>query len=184
KKQSRLYSITGYYTKKLVNWNLVATQTSVNLESYPWPVVRLGDVYLLYAEALNETDNQGEALVYLNLIRERAGLGSVESSWTNFSTNPDKYKNKDGLREIIHQERLIEMAFEGSRFWDLRRWKKAAQVLNQPIYGWDIIQPSFADYNRRVLLFSQSFNSPRDYLWPIREGNLLVNPNLVQNTGW
>src|SRR3546814_3486871 len=44
KKQSRLYSITGYYTKKLVNWNLVATQTSVNIEAYPWPIIRLGEL--------------------------------------------------------------------------------------------------------------------------------------------
>lgn len=184
KKQSRLYSITGYYTKKLVNWNLVATQSSVNLESYPWPIIRLADVYLLYAEALNETGRQTEALTYLNRIRERAGLESVESSWSNYSTRPDKYQNQEGLREIIHQERLIEMAFEGSRYWDLKRWKKAAQTLNEPIYGWDIIQTTFEDYNRRVLLFNQTFNSPRDYFWPIRESNLLVNPNLVQNIGW
>src|SRR5690606_17806556 len=110
---------------KLVNWNLVATQTSVNIESYPWPIIRLGDVYLLYAEALNETGKQAEALVYLNRIRERAGLGTVESSWTNFSDNPTKYQDQEGLREIIHQERMIEMAFEGSRYWDLKRWKTA-----------------------------------------------------------
>src|SRR3546814_11578234 len=76
KKQSRLYSITGYYTKKLVNWNLVATQTSVNIEAYPWPIIRLGDVYLLYAEALNEINRQEEALTFLTLIRERDGLES------------------------------------------------------------------------------------------------------------
>jgi hypothetical protein len=58
------------------------------------------------------------------------------------------------LRDIIHQERGIEMAFEGSRFWDLRRWKTAPQVLSQPIYGWDILQSSYEDYNRRVLLFT------------------------------
>lgn len=184
KKQSRLYSITGYYAKKLVNWNLVATATSLNVEQYPWPVVRLADVYLLYAETLNETGKPDQALTYLNLIRERAGLESVESSWANFSTNPGKYQTRDGLREIIHQERMIELAFEGSRYWDLKRWKKAAQTLNEPIYGWDIIQSTFADYNRRVLLFNQTFNSPRDYFWPIRESNLLENPKMVQSTGW
>ncbi|WP_449437511.1 RagB/SusD family nutrient uptake outer membrane protein [Pedobacter steynii] len=184
KKQSRLYSVTGYYTKKLVNWNLVETQTAVNVESYPWPVMRLGDLYMLYAEAANETDDPATALTYMNLIRDRAGLKSVESSWTNFSKTPTKYTTKIGLRDIIQQERLIEMAFEGSRFWDLKRWKKASQVLNQPIYGWDIIRASYEDYNRRVLLFNQSFVSPRDYFWPISENNFLANPKLVQNLGW
>jgi hypothetical protein len=184
KKQSRLYSVTGYYTKKLVNWNLVETQTSINLEAYPWPVMRLGDLYMLYAEAANETGDPATALSYANKIRERAGLKSIESSWTSFSTDPGKYTTKTGLREILHQERLIEMAFEGSRFWDLKRWKTAAQVLNQPIYGWDIVRPSYADYNRKVLLFTQSFVSPRDYFWPISENNFLANPKLVQNLGW
>ncbi len=55
KKQSRIYSITGYYTKKIVNWNLVFDKTTLTVESYPWPVMRLSDLYLLYAEALNET---------------------------------------------------------------------------------------------------------------------------------
>lgn len=184
KKQSRLYSITGYYAKKLINWNLVATSTSVTMEYYPWPVMRLSDLYLLYAEALNETGAGNAALPYLNQIRDRAGLQTIESSWANFSKNPTKYTTKDGLREIIQQERGIELAFEGSRFWDQRRWKTAVNTLNKPIYGWDIIQTSFEDYNRRVLLFSPKFVSPRDYFWPIQEYDLQVNPNLVQNSGW
>jgi len=184
KKQSRIYSVTGYYTKKLVNWEMVASATNITVERYPWPVMRLGDLYLLYAEALNETDNRPQALEYLNLIRDRAGLNSVESSWTNFSKNPAKYTDKNGLREIVQQERLIEMAFEGSRFWDLRRWKKAGELLNQPVYGWDVIRSDYADYNRRVLLFNQSFNSPRDYFWPIKDNSIMVNQNLVQNAGW
>lgn len=184
KKQSRMYSVTGYFTKKLVNWNLVATTTEVNVESYPWPTMRLADLYLLYAEALNESGSAADALPYLNQIRERAGLKSVESSWTAYSNKPGKYTTKDGLRDIIHQERGIELAFEASRFWDLRRWKTAAKKMNAPIYGWNITQETAEEYNTRVLLFSQTFNAPRDYLWPINEYNIQINPNLVQNTGW
>ncbi|WP_341843071.1 RagB/SusD family nutrient uptake outer membrane protein [Chitinophaga caseinilytica] len=184
KKQSRIYSITGYYTKKIVNWNLVFDKTSLTVESYPWPVIRLTDLYLLYAEALNETGDAANALRYLNMVRERAGLKSVESAWSTYSTNPAKYTSKAGLREIVHQERTIEMAFEGSRFWDLRRWKTAPQELSKAIYGWDIIQTTYEDYNRRVLLYSPQFIAPRDYFWPIAEGNLQINPNLVQNPGW
>lgn len=185
KKQSVLYSVTGYYAKKLVNWEMVLISGGgVSVEDYPWPIMRMADLYLLYAEALNETGNQATALTYLNKVRERAGLETVESSWINYSTNPGKYQTKDGLREIIHQERLIELALEGQRFWDLRRWKKAASRLNTPIYGWDIIQEDYENYNRKVLLFDQKFNAPRDYFWPLSDGALIVNPNLVQNPGW
>jgi hypothetical protein len=184
KKQSRLYSITGYYTKKLVNWNLVATKTNTTVESYPWPVMRLSDLYLLYAESLNESGNSAAALSYVNQIRARAGLKTVESSWSSFSNQPTKFTTVAGLRSIIQQERGIEMAFEGSRFWDLRRWKTAPQVLSAPIYGWDILQTTYEDYNRRVLLYTPRFIAPRDYFWPIAENDLQVNPNLVQNAGW
>jgi hypothetical protein len=168
----------------MVNWNLVFTNTSLTVENYPWPVIRLSDLYLLYAEALNESGNGAAGLPYLNKIRERAGLGTIESSWTNFSKNPGKYSTIDGLRQIIQQERGIELAFEGSRFWDLRRWKTAPQVLSAPVYGWDINQTTSEDFHRRVLLYSPQFVGPRDYFWPVREYNLQVNPNLVQNPGW
>ena len=185
KKQSRLYSITGYYTKKLVNWNLVAsTGGNVSIEAYPWPIIRLSDLYLLYAEALNESDNATAALPFLNQIRDRAGLKSIESSWTSYSNNPTKYTTKEGLRAIIHQERLIEMAFEASRFWDLKRWKEAATTMNAPIIGWDILGSDNASYYRKVVLFNQHFISPRDYFWPISENDITINPNLVQNLGW
>lgn len=184
KRQSRLYSVTGYFTKKVVNWNLVATSSSVTVEPYPWPVMRLADLYLLYAEALNESDRLEEALPYLNKVRERAGLNSVEQSWSEYSRNPTKYTTKTGLRSIIQQERGIELAFEGSRFWDLRRWKLATRELNQSVYGWDIEQEDYENYNHRLVLFRQSFDNLRDYLWPISENSLQINPNLVQNPGW
>lgn len=184
KKQSRIYSVTGYFTKKIVNWNLVYSNTSLQVESYPWPVMRLSDLYLLYAEALNESGASAEALPYLNQVRARAGLRSVEQSWSMYSNRAAKYQSVEGLREIIRQERGIEMAFEGSRYWDLRRWKTAPQTLSTAIYGWDILQTTYADYNRRVLLYSPQFIAPRDYFWPVREYNLQINPNLVQNPGW
>jgi hypothetical protein len=66
----------------------------------------------------------------IDVVRERAGLDGVQASWSAHSTNPSKPNTKEGLREIIHQERLIELAFEGHRFWDLRRWLKAHIYLN------------------------------------------------------
>ncbi len=179
------YSVTGYYPKKLVNFkNIIGDGSSYTVQSYPWPVIRLGGLYLLYAEALNEASGPGsEVYKYIDTVRARAGIPSVEDAWTYYSKEPNKYKTKKGMRDIIHHERLIEMAFEGKRFWDLRRWKESTQKLNQPITGWDINQSSPEGYYRERVIFNQTF-STKDYLWPINENELLGNHNLVQNPGW
>ena len=117
------------------------------------------------------------------MVRERAGIPSVEQSWDQFSTQPGYYASKENLRKIIHQERAIELAFEGQRFWDLRRWKEAHLALNQPIKGWDITQESANSFYRPVLLYNQHFTM-KEYLWPIEISELQINRNLVQNPGW
>src|SRR5690606_41676642 len=89
----------------------------------------------------------------------------------------------DGMREIIHQERMIELIFEGQRYWDLRRWKKATEELNKPITGWSLLQEEPETYYREVTLFQQNF-SLRNYLWPISERSTIVNKKLTQNPGW
>lgn len=176
---------TGYFLKKLVNWEQAFTASGVSYQSYPWPDIRLSDVYLAYAEAANEAYGpSAEVFQYLDRIRERAGLEGVEASWANYSTNAGKPGTKEGLRDIIHQERMIELAFEGKRFWDLRRWKKSVQYLNQNITGWSVGQSVATDYYQVRTIFTQTFVAPRDYLWPIQESELIVNPNLVQNLGW
>lgn len=182
-----LINMSGYWIKKLVNWKFAFSGTinSATSENYPWPMVRLADLYLLYAEALNEASGPGgEVLTYLDQIRERAGLQGIQQSWATYSNSPNKPSTKEGMRSIIRQERLIEMAFEGSRLWDLRRWKEAVVELNKPITGWDRTQEAPANYYRVVNLYDQKFIAPRDYFWPIREQEILVNPNLVQNVGW
>lgn len=178
--------ITGYFAKKLINWKFIwSANNGVSFDRYPWPNFRLADLYLLYAEALNEFSGpSADVYTYLNKIRTRSGLETVQDSWTKFSNNPGKYQSKDGLRSIIRQERGIELAMEGSRFWDLRRWKTASLELNGNVQGWDINQSSSALYYRQITYFSQRFVAPRDYLWPITENNLLINENLVQNPGW
>lgn len=180
------YSTTGYFTKKLTNWKFVIDPVyGFSQEVYPWPMMRLADLYLLYAEALNEQGGpSADVYTYLNRVRTRAGLPTVEDAWTNYSTNPGKFTTQSGLRDIIQQERSIELAFEGHNFWDLRRWKKASDVLNNPVLGWDIEQTDAGNYYRRKLLFNQKFITPRDYFWPIWDGDILVNRNLVQNLGW
>lgn len=184
--------VTGYWPKKLVNYEsaVATTGNGYTIKSYPWPVIRLADLYLLYAEALNEAygpsgsgEADGSPYKWINKVRERAGIPTVELAWENFAIHPSNYKQQSNLREIIHQERLNELAFEGHRFWDLRRWKTAHIELSKPISGWDYQQAAAEYYYRPRVLFNQSFMI-RDYLWPIDDGEILVNGNLVQNYGY
>ena len=182
------FSITGYWIKKLININTVGANdgniTGSNQNPYPWPEFRLADLYLLYAEALNEVNGPGaETYKWIDEVRSRAGLPTVAWSWENFSNQGAKHTTKSGMRDIIHQERLIELAFEGQRFWDLRRWKEAHIVLNAPVKGWSTEQQDPAGYYKPVTLFTQTFKL-RDYFWPIDQDELLRNKKLVQNPGW
>ena len=99
-------SSTGYFTKKFVHWESGFGNTTTGVVEYAWPEIRLAEVYLMYAEALNEAEGPvSEVHYYLNEIRKRAGLGTVEDSWTKYSKNPTKPDTKEGMREIIRRER-------------------------------------------------------------------------------
>jgi len=176
--------ISGYYMKKLLNYRF--EWSSSLMVNYPWPEIRLADLYLSYSEALNESLSAPtpEVYNYINRVRARAGLQTVESSWTNFSTSPTKYTTKNGMRSIIQRERTLELAFEGQHYWDLLRWKTAGQELNGNIKGWNIRGNTPELYYVVTTLFNQTFEVPRDYLWPILTDDLLNNQNLVQNPNW
>lgn len=180
------FNVTGYYIKKLVDYNIAIPVDGVSIVSpYAWPEIRLSDLYLMYAEALNEAGaGESVALEYVNRVRERAGLESVQSAWSAYSLNAGKYTTVEGRREIIHRERCIELAFEGQRFWDLMRWKKAIVEFNQPITGWFVKGQEYTSYYQPTTLWNKEFVSPRDYFWPIAEQDIVENPNLVQNIGW
>jgi hypothetical protein len=181
-------STTGYYVKKWINWQSHQSGAQAySVERYVWPYFRLAELYLLYAEALNEAEdsqtNRDLAMEYLNKVRDRAGLPTVQKAWHDYSTWSDKYTSQDGLRKIIRQERLIELCFERKRFWDIRRWMTIGDLYQTPIQSWNTAEKAAADYYRPVTLFNQKFNV-RDYFWPIPSGEVTGNPNLVQNIGW
>lgn len=177
--------MTGYFIKKLVSFRSGTTTNSPSPYTFKIPIVRLGDLYLLYAEALNEIKNAPDAEVYewVDKIRERAGLKGVVESWAQHSNVPNKPQTKEGMREIIKRERLIELAFEGQRFFDLRRWKDAETYLNEPIQGWDYTGQNVRDYYVVRTYFDDRNYTYKDYLWPIRLSSLIRNSNLVQNPG-
>lgn len=183
--QSNRYSTTGYWSKKLVNpENVYSSTANYSIVGYPYIEIRLADLYLLYAEAMNEYSGpSAEVYEYINRVRARAGLKTVEESWESYSIQSTKYTTQNGLREIIHQERNIEMAFEGHRYWDLMRWKKGVTELNFPVQGWNIRESEAINFYKKNTIITRIFRT-RDYLWPIRELDLIVNKKLVQNPGW
>ncbi|MEJ2881589.1 RagB/SusD family nutrient uptake outer membrane protein [Pedobacter sp. GR22-6] len=177
---------TGYFIKKLVHWESTTnTNNAPSWKTYPWPEIRLADLYLMYAEALNEAEPaSATAITYVDRVRTRAGLKGIVESWTTYAKNPSKHTTQAGLREIIRRERLIELAFEGQRLWDLRRWKLSAEELNKDITGLSILGKTTESYNIERTIFSQTFIAPRDYFWPIGDTEIRKNPKLVQNPGW
>lgn len=178
------YSITGMYARKLVHFQTTVTNSSITYSDIVFPVYRLADLYLLYAEARNEYSGPDEEVYfYLDQVRERAGLAGVVESWSEHSRFPSKPAGQDGLREIIHQERMNELAFEGKRFWDIRRWKIATDVLNRPVKGWNMQGATTEEYYNLVT-FSELTFTTKDYFWPIRQYALRQNINLIQNPYW
>lgn len=178
------FSITGYLPKKLVNYQNTALAKQWVVQRYPWPIIRLADLYLMYAEALNEAlGPQDDIFIYLDRIRERAGLPGTKQAWTTYSNQPEKISSKEGLRSIIRQERSIELCFEGHRFWDLRRWKTAPEQLNQNIKGWDVLNADAKYYYIPRTIVRQSFQ-PRDYFWPIQESEFIKNKEIMQSPNW
>jgi hypothetical protein len=182
--------ITGYGGRKLINYQTTMHETAgahTTPVNYGWPIIRLADLYLMYAEALNEAGGPTpEVFEYLDRIRARAGLETVADSWSNYALPAvkTKYTTQDGLREIIQRERLIEMYAESHRYWDIRRWKRAREMWhNQPVQGWNYRARDAETYYTVNTLFTLSFTS-KDYFFPIRESNLNVNLRLVQNPGW
>ena len=181
--------VTGYFPKKLypIQCRVTGQNASVTWW-YPWPIIRLSDLYLLYAEAINEAEgptgeHSADLMQYLNAVRERAGIPTVQDSWDKYSNNPGYYKSQYGMRDIIHRERLIELCFESQRFWDIRRWKEAANEYQKGIYGFTVAGSNPEDYYARRLVAAQTFGL-KDYFWPIYTYYLERNPNLVQNLGW
>jgi hypothetical protein len=152
---------------------------------YQFPLIRLSDLYLLYSEALNEVKPipDGEVYYWIDSVRAVAGLKSVVESWQNASYYPDAPRTKNGMRDIIRKERLIELVFEGQRFWDIRRWKIAKDYWSLPRMSWGLSKTDEGFYTPLVYGPARQVTF-RDYLYPISDYDLRVNSNLVQTYGW
>ncbi|MCC8154929.1 MAG: RagB/SusD family nutrient uptake outer membrane protein [Tannerellaceae bacterium] len=160
---------TGYYYRKYADPSPAAYTAkwdcNVNI-----PTIRFADVLLMYAEAMHELGQMNKDIwdKTIRPIRERAKF--TADTALDF---PATASNEE-LREIIRNERRCELALEGLRIFDIRRWKIAENVLPEPPRG-----ASFT-----TAYPARSFNRNRDYLWPIPRKEMLLNPNLVQNDGY
>lgn len=171
---------TGYYMKKLLNQQVNANPSSETPAYHYKPFIRYTEIFLGYAEAANEAwgptgtgPNSYSAYDVIKAIRKRAGIGV---------NTPDTYlesvkNDKDKMRELIHNERRIELCFEGFRFWDLRRWKKD---ITEPAKGISIKGGNY------TILPEVEKRLYKDYMYygPIPYGEVIKFSNLLQNEGW
>ena len=177
---------TGMGVKKFVHPES-GTGHWARVVKYPYPILRLSDLYLMYAEAYNEYYGPGQpAYDYLNRVRATSGLRAVEDVWADASImkTPGKHLTKEGLRDIIHRERNIELSFEGHKYYDALRWKEADRYFLSPMKGWNTTGVDPEQFYVLVTLQPRTWQTPRDYLMPIPLSDINRNPNLTQNPGW
>ena len=150
--------------------DIVTNQTS----THSWIIFRLSELYLNYAEALNEYDNGNADIVkYLNKIRKRNTVDMPEIP---------SGLNQAAMREKIRNERRVELAFEGHRFWDVRRWKELDKTAE--IYGVKVVKDGAGGFKYTKFLYEKRPISDKMYFYPIPDTERYNNNNLKQNENW
>jgi hypothetical protein len=167
---------TGYYLRKFLG--NFATSTAFSNQSHNFPIFRFAEILLNNAEALNELNQVEPAVAEIIKLRQRAGI----TAGTN-----NRYGIKAGItqsemRTLIRNERRIELAFEEHRFWDIRRWKMADQVLNTPLTGVKITNGTSLTY--QIITVANPVFTNRLYHMPIPYDEIMKNPKLIQNEGF
>ena len=179
---------SGYFLKKPVHRTTAYDKTTktFSYKKFVYPVIRLAELYLSYAEADFEYNGKlsAQSLEYLNKVRSRCGLPDFEESWQLAGGMPTGSK----LQQVLHMERNNELMFEGHRYRDMRRWKEAGKCMNATWKAWNVWGKNateyytikdFKDFDR-----PRKFETPRHYLLPYPIEELQINENLVQNPGW
>ena len=180
--QTETSTRTGYYLRKLLRTDVNLNPLYINSQKHYIPHIRYTEMFLNYAEAANEAwgptgkgAHSYSAYDIIKAIRNRAKVGT---------TNGDPYleecaQNQDMMRELIRNERRLELCFEGFRFWDLRRWKVALNKLSETAVGTNKV-------NNIQTYPNVEIRSYKDYMYygPIPYGEILKWDNLKQNMGW
>lgn len=176
---------TGYYLKKYVNKSLTIGASGATTERHHWVTFRLAEFYLNYAEAmLNYTDDayatatglSMTAAQAINVVRTRAKIGKIVDGLS-----------KTQFAEKLENERFVELAFEGHRFFDLRRWKKAGDIKYRTIKSVRITKTGEDTFDEQVITDSNSrkYWDDKMYFFPIAQSEILKSGGaLKQNPGW
>ncbi|WP_207514327.1 RagB/SusD family nutrient uptake outer membrane protein [Longitalea luteola] len=155
---------TGFWVKKYLD-----PKDRTGTRTLDYMIIRYAEILLNYVEALIELEqhHHPDVVKYLNEIRERATMPPV---------NVTVYNTQEKLRELVRRERQSELAFEGGRFYDIRRWGILGTVMNGQVYG--AVDPAT---NEPVKVEARSCNEARDFRWPIPQREILANPMMEQN---
>lgn len=164
---------TGFNVKKYVNVEDMGTPNNCGINII---YLRYAEVLLMYAEAkieLNQIDQS--VLDAINAVRQRPDVNMPPIQ---------NLLSQDDMRKIVRHERLVELAFEGLRYFDIRRWRIAENVIPGIIQGMTYNNDADQLVTISITGFLKIFDKNRDYLWPIPQTERLMNPSLTQNPGW
>jgi len=169
---------TGYYLRKYMNPSVSLDPVKPNKLEHHYILFRYAEILLNYAEAMNEwkgADATADecpmtARAALNLVRDCANMRHVDATGDDFT-------------EKVRNERRIELAFEGHRFYDIRRWMIAGQEEVRNVYGVKITK-SGDSFTYEKVLVDKLFWNDKMYLFPFPQNEVYMNPNLGQNPGW
>jgi hypothetical protein len=189
------FNRTGFYTRKGIEVGLPVAEVEQN--DVDWVEIRFAEVLFNFAEAALATGKPNEAMDVLLQIRARAGIEAGANGMYGLKEN----MTTEEMREAIYHEKFVEFAFEGKRFWDLRRWRKLHTDLDgthkygmlaelkpglDPTSGQEFLPTDF-DYTVTELynVGQVEMYTPEEYyFFPIHKDEIEKNPSLVQNTGW
>lgn len=164
---------TGFNQKKYLNNEDLIEPANCGINII---LMRYAEILLTYAEAKIEANQIDQSVLdAINQVRSRSDVNMPPISGITSQAE---------LRDIVRKERLVELAFEGLRYFDIRRWRIAETVMPGILYGM-----TYTDKNGKLTtvsnpLYLRVFNKNRDYLWPIPYNEIVLNPNLTQNPNW
>lgn len=171
-------SRTGFWNKKLVHPNTRYDQwgndNTGSMIDHPSAIFRLGDLYLMYAEACAHTGHLSEGLEYLNMIRTRAGIPEYTTA---------EVSDSEKFLKAVLEERFCELYLEGMRLEDIRRYVNGPKYMSHDCYqGLNVLarNPSFETFNTRTNVEQQYVWHNRMYLQPVPDSDVYANPQMVQ----
>lgn len=166
---------TGYYVRKYIPETILSSNHSGTAKRL-WRIFTYSEILLSYAEALNEADYYGNKAQVCNLLDQIRHRGGIIG---NVADRAD-LNSQSAMRNFIHKERTIELAFEEHRWWDVRRWNVAGDALGRDIYGINVA----ADGTITRKVAQQRKWQDKFYLYPIPEAEVWKIGQDFQNEGW